>query len=604
MSNTSAGVVPRPVCLTVNGRASAIEVEPRTTLLDALRDELELTGTKKACDRGECGACTVHVDGRRILSCMTLAIMQEGKRITTIEGLERNGNARSGRVHRHDASSAVSAPPTDHVGHRRDRGGEGRLAERRYGRSFEDFGTLNDLSKAEIRERMGNFAAALPSQHRRRRRQRRGGVEPCILRPFRADDPATAIVAHPRPAPRLHRFGGTDLLGLIGPRAARQSALDINGLPDTARIEPAPDGGLRIGAWARMSDGADPEVRRRFPLVAEALPFSARPVAQHGLDWRRRSARCAYFTTRTTSVQQGARLRLLGTARPQPQPRSLAGPTVRRGQPPPTSRLRWRRSTPSWSCADRGSVQSRSPTASPAIAGRDNAGSRRPDRRDEVPARPGVPAPSEAARPQSYEFALVSVAPRWRWMEGASAGAARFGRVAHKPWRLSAAEAAPRHRADDSGALSGDACPSRTRPLAQRLQTLAGPACRCVGARNRGRARMVPSDNRFRAPRSAQGDGGARYTADIARRGAAHVAIVHSTIAKVAPYRSTPAPPRMPRVLAFSPPQPADEPTPKRWDHLHPHGHYLPLQDDDPLRGPACRAGLAKTRDRRPMPAP
>jgi xanthine dehydrogenase YagT iron-sulfur-binding subunit len=61
------------------------------TLLDALREELALTGTKKGCDRGECGACTVHVDGRRVLSCMTLAAMQGGKRITTIEGLERDG---------------------------------------------------------------------------------------------------------------------------------------------------------------------------------------------------------------------------------------------------------------------------------------------------------------------------------------------------------------------------------------------------------------------------------------------------------------------------------------------------------------------------------
>src|SRR5712691_4296618 len=58
-------------------------VEPRMTLLDALREELALTGTKKSCDRGECGACTLHVDGRRILSCMTLAAMQEGKHVTT-----------------------------------------------------------------------------------------------------------------------------------------------------------------------------------------------------------------------------------------------------------------------------------------------------------------------------------------------------------------------------------------------------------------------------------------------------------------------------------------------------------------------------------------
>ena len=79
------------VKLIVNGQARMISVDPRMTLLDALREKLALTGTKKACDRGECGACTVHVNGRRVLSCMTLAAMQEGKKITTIEGLEQNG---------------------------------------------------------------------------------------------------------------------------------------------------------------------------------------------------------------------------------------------------------------------------------------------------------------------------------------------------------------------------------------------------------------------------------------------------------------------------------------------------------------------------------
>ena len=79
------------VSITVNGEARNIMVEPRMTLLDALREELALTGTKKGCDRGECGACTVHVEGRRVLSCMTLAAMQAGKQITTIEGLERDG---------------------------------------------------------------------------------------------------------------------------------------------------------------------------------------------------------------------------------------------------------------------------------------------------------------------------------------------------------------------------------------------------------------------------------------------------------------------------------------------------------------------------------
>jgi xanthine dehydrogenase YagT iron-sulfur-binding subunit len=79
------------VVLEVNGRRHSLTIEPRTTLLDALREELRLTGTKKGCDRGSCGACTVHVDGRRVNSCLTLAARCQGKSITTIEGLARDG---------------------------------------------------------------------------------------------------------------------------------------------------------------------------------------------------------------------------------------------------------------------------------------------------------------------------------------------------------------------------------------------------------------------------------------------------------------------------------------------------------------------------------
>ena len=81
----------RLISMSVNGQARTMMIEPRTTLLDALRERLGLTGTKKGCDRGECGACTVHVDGRRVLSCMTLTVMLEGRHVTTIEGLERGG---------------------------------------------------------------------------------------------------------------------------------------------------------------------------------------------------------------------------------------------------------------------------------------------------------------------------------------------------------------------------------------------------------------------------------------------------------------------------------------------------------------------------------
>lgn len=76
-----------PVELTVNGREVHLQLDPRTSLLDALREHLHLTGTKKGCDHGQCGACTVIVEGRRINSCLTLAVMHDGEKITTIEGL-------------------------------------------------------------------------------------------------------------------------------------------------------------------------------------------------------------------------------------------------------------------------------------------------------------------------------------------------------------------------------------------------------------------------------------------------------------------------------------------------------------------------------------
>jgi xanthine dehydrogenase YagT iron-sulfur-binding subunit len=148
------------VSLTVNGQTRTIRVEPRITLLEALREELALTGTKKACDRGECGACTVHVDGRRVLSCMTLAAMHEGKRITTIEGLERDGTLHP-----------VQAAFIDHDGFQcgyctsgqimsgvavieEAKAGWPSAATADVGRPF----TMTDLSDAEIRERMsGNL---------------------------------------------------------------------------------------------------------------------------------------------------------------------------------------------------------------------------------------------------------------------------------------------------------------------------------------------------------------------------------------------------------------------------------------------------------------
>jgi xanthine dehydrogenase YagT iron-sulfur-binding subunit len=91
MGTATEQVVTVEVALRINGAAMPLALDPRTTLLDALREHLRLTGTKKGCDHGQCGACTVHVDGRRVLSCLTLALAAQGKEITTIEGLAQGG---------------------------------------------------------------------------------------------------------------------------------------------------------------------------------------------------------------------------------------------------------------------------------------------------------------------------------------------------------------------------------------------------------------------------------------------------------------------------------------------------------------------------------
>jgi xanthine dehydrogenase YagT iron-sulfur-binding subunit len=148
------------VTLTINGRACKLAVEPRMTLLDALREELVLTGTKKGCDRGECGACTIHIEGRRVLSCMTLAAMQDGKRITTIEGMERDGTLHPLQVAfiEHDGFQCGFCTSGQIMS------GVAMIDEAKAGwpsAATADVAkpfTLSDLSNAEIRERMsGNL---------------------------------------------------------------------------------------------------------------------------------------------------------------------------------------------------------------------------------------------------------------------------------------------------------------------------------------------------------------------------------------------------------------------------------------------------------------
>jgi len=93
-TESSAQTIPGtvPITLRVNGQAHTVQIDPRATLLDTLRETLHLTGTKKGCDHGQCGACTVHVNGRRVNSCLAFAGMQQNAEITTIEGLGQPGH--------------------------------------------------------------------------------------------------------------------------------------------------------------------------------------------------------------------------------------------------------------------------------------------------------------------------------------------------------------------------------------------------------------------------------------------------------------------------------------------------------------------------------
>jgi xanthine dehydrogenase YagT iron-sulfur-binding subunit len=160
-----AGTTRIPVNLIVNASRTSVELDPRTTLLDALRHQLGLTGSKKGCDHGQCGACTVLINGRRINSCLTLAVMHQGDEITTIEGL-------AGDEALHPMQAAFIARDGFQCGYCTPGqicSAVGMLNEAKAGwpsHVTDDLATQTTLSDAEIRERMsGNLCrcAAYPN---------------------------------------------------------------------------------------------------------------------------------------------------------------------------------------------------------------------------------------------------------------------------------------------------------------------------------------------------------------------------------------------------------------------------------------------------------
>jgi xanthine dehydrogenase YagT iron-sulfur-binding subunit len=151
------GISTLPVRMTINGVRESLALDSRTTLLDMLREHLGFTGTKKGCDHGQCGACTVLVDGRRINSCLTLAVLHEGDSITTIEGLAHGDELhplQAAFVH-HDGFQCGYCTPGQICS------AAGMLGEYKAGMPSlvtEDLESSPDLTDAEIRERMsGNI---------------------------------------------------------------------------------------------------------------------------------------------------------------------------------------------------------------------------------------------------------------------------------------------------------------------------------------------------------------------------------------------------------------------------------------------------------------
>ena len=270
--------------LNINGRLYSLTLDPRTTILDLLREHLDLTGTKKGCDQGQCGACTVLIDGRRVNSCLTFAAMYDGAQITTIEGLATNG-----KLHPlqqafidHDAfQCGYCTLGANLFGGRVDRGGQG--------------------------EERGRNPRAHERQHLPLRRLHQhchgnSASDEAVMINFqyvRAHDVAGAIRQIAGDTNAKFVAGGTNLIDLMKMDVERPTkVIDITRLP-LNEVKDAPDGGLRIGALVRNTDLAyHPLVQERYPVLASAIMAGAsqqlRNMASTGGNLLQRT-RCSYF---------------------------------------------------------------------------------------------------------------------------------------------------------------------------------------------------------------------------------------------------------------------------------------------------------------------
>jgi xanthine dehydrogenase YagS FAD-binding subunit len=270
----------------VNGIKHELSVEPRVTLLDLLREQLHLTGSKKGCDFGQCGACTVHVDGKRVLSCMSLAIMQNGKRVTTIEGLAKGDDLhpmqkafikhegmQCGYCTPGQIMSAIACVNEGHANNEEDirQNMSGNIC--RCG-AYPNIVDAIMEAKQKRRTTMINFDYVKPSTQK------------------------AAIEALNKDATSQFIAGGTNLVdlmkrGVVSP----EKLIDITSLP-LKRIEQQ-KGFISIGALALNSDVAEHEIiNKKLPLLSQALKAGASPqlrnMATVGGNMMQRT-RCSYF---------------------------------------------------------------------------------------------------------------------------------------------------------------------------------------------------------------------------------------------------------------------------------------------------------------------
>ena len=427
--------------VTVNGRRHTLTLDPRSTLLDVLREHLDLTGTKKGCDQGQCGACTVLVDGRRIVSCLTLAVMKDGASVTTIEGLAKDGvlHPLQQAFIDHDAFQCGYCTPGQICS------AAGLIAE---GKA---------KTADEIRELMsGNICRCGAYPNIRRGDPAGDGAAMINFQYSRASNVADAVRQMAESPAAKFIAGGTNLVDLMKMDVERPTKLiDVSKLPlgqgrgngrrraSHRRARAQFRSGLSPAGGAALSHAVERTAGRRLAAIA-----------QHGVGRRQSPATHAVrllLRHRNALQQTRAGQRLLGDRRSQPHERDprherrlhrrasvghVRGAGGAGGEGPcdrPSRRARHRASRISTGCPATRRERDTNLDADELVTA------------IELPPR-GFATNYTYLKIRdrlSYAFALVSVAVGLE-LDGGTIKEARFalGGVAHKPWRNAQAEAA------------------------------------------------------------------------------------------------------------------------------------------------------------------